>query len=1147
MKFLRRTILFILLFDFFVSAQAFAAQKRNFNLGFSDLKPLAHGTTFEVFKDFKSRTPNEIEIFEPYTAEGKKEIFVSPNGKPTNNGTMEKPFGTLREAIRAAESLKDKQGGVVIYLRAGEYSFEDSVLITQKISGTNEYPTFISAYNNESVTFHSGTRGSFTAKKASETSIGVRKLQKDKIDKIRVIDLKNNDLTYELTKDADAPKVTINNYEYHVARWPNNGYTQFAKYDSPSGVVEPGDASRDVYKVDNPIRPFEFAMTTFRPTKWENTGEIWFYGRMRTEYNWERYRVASFNPEIPSCRADRFAPEGCRYSGYNTYYFYNVMEELDYPGEYFYDKKNKLLFFYPFDDISNGDNVNFAMPSSIDCILDFDGAHNVVINGINFEDADTAIKFIGTQNVIQNCTFRNITTNAINANCIESGIICSQFFDCGRGILLHQNTYLEYRRENSTYRGNPSRNFIQNNYFERLEQGIYSYEQTQTVFSHNSFNALRKNAVMTHESNVANIIEYNESLGVVCEIYDGGDYYYSGMWSSRLNTNRYNYMRGYASDESAWHAVYFDDTASRNFCYGNIAVDKNYYTHGGSYDTFYNNVIIGEKRPTLLSVENSNNYTTYGSGAAVSFYLQRVTLENQNGESAYVKLNNDFYRRLDYKFNDMFERLRQIRLDRIKAGDGYERTELEIYDRAPKETHVSNNIIYNCQLPEPFSSEIDYVYKDNYLVKNKNVFTDFDNYDFTVSEGSSFYGKIDPEDMPPMEKRRIIIGKGSENDKMKFGKTKLLLPLNDNSEHVEIENLALSWEKLDGATTYRVIVAKDKDFNDIVKDEIFCGYVSSCILEKLEYDTTYYWKVEAECWSSAFDGKKSVSDVSSFTTYTAAENAKYSELETYSLQALINQYAALVETFSEDNGTDIGVGVYKPGTKELLNKRIDASREKIKKINLESQLNAEIASLKEDFIKILTDNAIPYTRKLKMFRAEEWSNSDERVKIKFAADYLSMKLISPDTSGSSMLCNNTMLSPKEGVSFKLKYESDYSGWSAISARIIDKNVSSPLGADGYFFCIKSDVIEIQKIKDGKKGDERIVYSTENNGKIPANEWVDMYVVAENTDDGVHILLKANGQVAAEYTDTENPVLDLGYFGIKQGNNHPNVSVLPSAE
>ena len=72
---------------------------------------------------------------------------------------------------------------------------------------------------------------------------------------------------------------------------------------------------------------------------------------------------------------------GFKEGGY--YYFFNVLEELDAPGEYYIDRDNGILYFYPPDE--NGNSKIMLSTSNENIISITEKASNITISDITLQ------------------------------------------------------------------------------------------------------------------------------------------------------------------------------------------------------------------------------------------------------------------------------------------------------------------------------------------------------------------------------------------------------------------------------------------------------------------------------------------------------------------------------------------------------------------------------------------------------------------------------------------------------------------------------------------------------------------------------------------------------------------------------------------
>src|SRR6185503_13052282 len=83
-----------------------------------------------------------------------------------------------------------------------------------------------------------------------------------------------------------------------------------------------------------------------RPRRWQDTGDLWVHGYWAYDWANSYEKVASLDLDQ---RLVKTAPPHGQY-GFRKdqrFYFLNVLEELDQPGEWFLDRKSGVLYFWP--------------------------------------------------------------------------------------------------------------------------------------------------------------------------------------------------------------------------------------------------------------------------------------------------------------------------------------------------------------------------------------------------------------------------------------------------------------------------------------------------------------------------------------------------------------------------------------------------------------------------------------------------------------------------------------------------------------------------------------------------------------------------------------------------------------------------------
>ena len=222
-------------------------------------------------------------------------LYVSPLGNDANKGTLQAP---LKTPLAAIARIKDsKQGHITIYIRKGTYYLDRTLLLNNdNLNGKN---VLIEAYKNEKAVFSAGRK--VAAKWEKHT---------------------NNIWKTEI-KDSDFESLFINGKQQFLARYPN--------YDSTARVFN-GTA--------------EDALSPERTAKWKNPAGGYFHALHQGEWGSFHYRIKEIKDGKPVLEGgwqnNRPAPLHPKYR-----FVENIFEELDAPGEWFYDKTTQTLFVYP--------------------------------------------------------------------------------------------------------------------------------------------------------------------------------------------------------------------------------------------------------------------------------------------------------------------------------------------------------------------------------------------------------------------------------------------------------------------------------------------------------------------------------------------------------------------------------------------------------------------------------------------------------------------------------------------------------------------------------------------------------------------------------------------------------------------------------
>lgn len=314
-------------------------------------------------------------------------FFVSADGKDSNKGTMKRPFRTIEKALEAARKEK---GEITLYLREGVYRLSAPLTLTAS-DGNSEKKLTLTSFRNEKATISGGVllnldwqpyeRGIWQAK---------------------------------VNQDVKIDMLLVNGEIRHMARYPN--------YDEQAvrfhGTSSQATAPERVKGWKHPETGFLHAMHNsdwgdfhYRIKGRKENGELILEG------GWQNNRQSGLHPE------NRMVE--------------NIFEELDAPGEWFFDRKEKTLYYYPLEGEQPATAV-FETPQ-LKHLIEVRGtqaapAENIVIRNLNLTQTQrtfmesyepllrsdwtvyrgAAVFFEGTENcTLTQCDLYNLGGNAV--------------------------------------------------------------------------------------------------------------------------------------------------------------------------------------------------------------------------------------------------------------------------------------------------------------------------------------------------------------------------------------------------------------------------------------------------------------------------------------------------------------------------------------------------------------------------------------------------------------------------------------------------------------------------------------------------------------------------------------------------------------
>ncbi|WP_248927610.1 X2-like carbohydrate binding domain-containing protein [Paenibacillus hamazuiensis] len=539
------------------------------------------------------------------------QFFVAQDGSDTNDGSQGSPFATLERARDAVRSLKSggglPAGGVTVYLRGGQYRFSSTFQLDERDSGTAESRITYKAYDGEKVTFAGGDTIDPSRFQPVADPAVLARIPQEAGGKVLQLDLKSLGITdYGVLGDnkAVAPELFFNGTVMTLARFPNAGFTTVDE------VVKAADSAAGT--------GYTF---TFKDTglhRWKSIDYTWMLGYWGNDWATNDLQIKSIDFDKKSI--ETYTGTSYAMKAGQRFYFYNVLEELDSPGEWYLDRNTGLLYLYPPAPVQ-GKKIQLSLFTG--SMISMNNVSNVTFSDIAMEvNRGSAIDINGGENnLVKSCEISKMGGYAVKINGgTNNGVYGCRIYSMGNGgVSLNGGDVVTLT---------PAGNYADNN-------DIYNYARIKLTYtsavelngvgnraSHNKMHDAPHLAIQFRGND--HLIEYNEIYDVVKETADASAIYSGRSFVWRGNVIRYNYFHDIiASDlRVSTAAIYLDDYMSGVEMRGNVfyKIGKQAFKlANGRENTVENNIVID-------------------TGTSIGF----MTRDYKPGEKNYISLMSKF-------------------------------------------------------------------------------------------------------------------------------------------------------------------------------------------------------------------------------------------------------------------------------------------------------------------------------------------------------------------------------------------------------------------------------------------------------------------------------------------------------------------------
>lgn len=499
------------------------------------------------------------------------EVFVSPQGNDKNSGSATAPVATLTRASDIVRARRENgvTGAIAVNILPGEYRMAAPLKLTGADSGMARGPVVYRATQPGKAVFYGGTR--LTGFVPVTDPALLARLPEEARGKVLRCDLKALGLTdygqlavrgFGQPPSPPTLELFVDGKPMTLARWPNTGFVGIGK------LLEPGDRAQG--------KPSVFEYLDARHARWTQADDAWLFGYFRYLWADGTIHVSKIDPAAHTVTCDeayQYGGPGMNAGQGIQYYVFNLLEEIDQPGEWYLDRKAGVLYLYPPTDLSQA-QVEIGMLSTP--MVTMDGVSDVRLQGLTFD--------LGRYNglVLTDCK-----------RCLIAGCAVSRF--AGNGItinggeadgLLGCDIATIGRRATEVIGGDratltPGRHFVENcqiHNFGRIDRTYTPAIQLEGVGNRVAHNLMYDcpSSVMRIEGN-DHVVEYNEVHSAVRESDDQGAMELFRNPTYRGVVFRYNRFincgaGGANKSVCGQAAIRFDDAISGMLVYGNIFV-----------------------------------------------------------------------------------------------------------------------------------------------------------------------------------------------------------------------------------------------------------------------------------------------------------------------------------------------------------------------------------------------------------------------------------------------------------------------------------------------------------------------------------------------------------------------------------------------
>lgn len=531
-----------------------------------------------------------------YVSTGGNDVWSGRRRAANATGT-DGPLRTLAAAQAAVRRLKASGGlpvgGVTVEVAAGEYRLDAPLALTREDGGTPEAPVVYRAAAGAAVRLTGGTR--ITGWRPVDDPAILERLAPEAQGRVLQADLRAHGVTdFGVMESGPAwahsdpgLEVFCRDQPMTLARYPNEGFLHIAGLSVADG--------HDIRGTKGSLTGrFRIDGEEARLRRWSAEPAPMVHGYWFWDWADQRLAVSAFDPAAGEITLDDRRPHQYGYRAGQWFYAFNLLCELDRPGEWYLERESGILYFWPPHELAPGDVVVSLLRDPVT----LDEVSHLTVQGFRIESArGTAIHVRGGESVtIAGCTICNVGGDAVRIQGGRAHRVCDcDIYQTGDGGIQ-----IDGGDRPSLVAGEHA---AVNNHIHHIARWNPLYKvgiQLKGVgnrAAHNRLHDLPHTAIGFTGNE--QLVEYNEIYRVCTQANDAGAIYTPGAhpedWSMRGHRVCFNYLHhlfGFRGEGCS--GVYLDDMFSATEMFGNLfyRVHMGFLLGGGRDLHVCNNVLV---------------------------------------------------------------------------------------------------------------------------------------------------------------------------------------------------------------------------------------------------------------------------------------------------------------------------------------------------------------------------------------------------------------------------------------------------------------------------------------------------------------------------------------------------------------------------